>query len=46
MTMKKIYMKPTMLSVKLKHRKMIMAGSPDAYGMNNSLQNEEVEEAW
>ena len=44
--MKKEYMKPTMRTVELKHRTMILAGSPDAYGMDKNLQSEEVEEAW
>lgn len=44
---KKEYMKPTMQTVELKHRTMILAGSVDAYGMNKSVQDdEEVESAW
>ena len=43
---KKEYMKPTMKTVELKQRTMILAGSADAYGMNKSLQNEEVSSAW
>ena len=43
---KKEYMKPTMQTVELKHRTMILAGSADAYGMNKSVQEEEVDEAW
>ena len=44
--MKKAYMKPTMRMVELKHKCHILAASPDPYGMNQSLQNEEVEVAW
>ena len=43
---KKEYMKPTMRTVELKHRTRILSGSADAYGMNKSLQNEEVTEGW
>jgi hypothetical protein len=44
---KKAYMKPTMQIVALKQRTAILAGSPDAYGMNKKLiDNEEVEEDW
>ncbi len=43
---KKTYMKPTMQTVALKQRTTILAGSPDAYGMNKSLSSEEVEEGW
>jgi len=44
---KKEYMKPTMQTVELKHRTMILAGSPDAYGMNTNLvTDEEAEDAW
>lgn len=44
---KKEYMKPTMRTVELKQRTMILAGSVDAYGMNKSVQDdEEVESAW
>ena len=43
---KKEYMKPTMRTVELKHRTMILAGSVDANGMKKSLQNDEVDEAW
>ena len=43
---KKEYMKPTMRTVELKQRTMILAGSLDKYGMSKSLQSEEVEEAW
>ena len=41
---KKDYMKPTMQTVELKHRTMILAGSVDQYNMNRSLQDEEVDE--
>ena len=48
---KKEYMKPTMQTVELKHRTMILAGSVDEYGMNRNLQgtsdpDEEVDEGW
>jgi hypothetical protein len=43
---KKEYMKPTMRTVELKHRTMILAGSVDAYSMNRRLQDEEVDSAW
>ena len=44
---KKDYMKPTMRTVELKHRTMILAGSPDAYGMDkNLIEDEEVTEGW
>ncbi len=43
---KKAYMKPTMRTVELKHRTMILAGSMDQYGMNKSLQDEDVDEGW
>ena len=46
---KKEYMKPTMRTVELKHRTMILAGSVDAYGMNRQLQSnseDEVDSAW
>ena len=43
---KKEYMKPTMQTVELKHRTMILAGSADADGMNRRLQDEEVDSAW
>lgn len=44
--MKKEYIKPTMQTVELKQKCSILAGSLDANGMNRSLQNEEVDEAW
>lgn len=44
---KKAYMKPTMQTVALKQRTAILAGSPDAYGMNKKLiDDEEVTEGW
>ena len=46
---KKEYMKPTMQTVELKHRTMILAGSVAAYGMNRNLPSnseDEVDEAW
>ena len=43
---KKEYMKPTMLTVELRQRTMILAGSVDAYGMNRNLQEDEVDSAW
>ena len=46
---KQEYMKPTMRTVELKHRTMILAGSVDAYGMNRNLQSnseDEVDSAW
>ena len=48
---KKAYMKPTMKTVELKHRTMILAGSVGAYGMNRQLQGtsnpaDEVDDAW
>lgn len=46
---KKEYMKPTMQTVELKHRTMILAGSVDEYGMNRNLQSnseDEVDSAW
>ena len=48
---KKEYMKPTMRTVELKHRTMILTGSVDRYGMNKRLQateptDEGVDAAW
>ena len=43
---KKEYMKPTMQTVELKHRTMILAGSVDEYSMRKSLQDDEVDSAW
>ncbi len=38
---KKIYEKPTMETVKLQQQYAILTGSPDIYGINNLLQEEE-----
>ena len=44
---KKEYMKPTLKVIELQHKSMILAGSPDAYGMNKTLiEDEEVVEGW
>ena len=44
---KKEYMKPTVQTVELKQRTMILAGSMDEYGMNKSvIEDEEVDEDW
>jgi len=43
---KKEYMKPTMEVVELKQHTKILAGSVDAYGMNKSLQDGEVDGGW
>lgn len=40
---KKIYEKPTMEIVKLQQQYMILAGSQ---GVNDDLQNEDVNEGW
>lgn len=40
---KKIYEKPTMEIVKLQQQYMILAGSQ---GVNDDLQNEQVNEGW
>ena len=42
--MKKEYMKPTMRTVELKHRTKILIGSNE--GVNDELQEEQVEKAW
>ncbi len=44
--MKKEYMKPAMKVVELRHKCQILAGSIDEYGMNNSVQSDEVDEGW
>ena len=44
--MKKTYIQPTVIEVKLQHHANILTVSTDAYGMNRSLQSEEVDEAW
>ena len=47
MTKKKRFEKPTMKVIELQHKSMILAGSPDAYGMNKTLiEDEEVVEGW
>ena len=44
---KKEYIMPTMKTVLLKHRSRLLAGSGmDSYGMNDTLQDEEVIEGW
>lgn len=43
---KKAYMKPVMEVEEMQHESQILAGSLDAYGMNTSLQSEEVSSAW
>ena len=44
--MKKTYIQPTTIEVKLQHHANILTVSTDAYGMNRSLQSEQVDEAW
>ena len=44
--MRKTYIQPTTIEVKLQHHTNILTVSTDAYGMNHSLQSEEVDEAW
>ena len=41
---RKEYMKPTMRTVELKHRTKILIGSNE--GVNDELQEEQVEKAW
>ena len=43
---KKDYMKPAMQVVELRQKRQLLTGSPDVYGMNNRLQDEEVDEGW
>jgi hypothetical protein len=43
---KKEYMKPTMQVVKIQQQCQILAGSVDANGMNNGLQDETVDIGW
>jgi hypothetical protein len=43
---KKEYMKPSMKVVKLQHKCQILAGSVDANGMNNKIQDDEVTVGW
>ena len=44
--MKKTYIHPATIEVKLQHHTNILTVSTDAYGMNKSLQSEEVDAAW
>lgn len=43
---KKEYMKPSVKVVELQHKCQILAGSANVYGMNENLQEEEVDEGW
>ena len=43
---KKTYEHPVMKEVQIQQQAHILNGSPDVYGMNNTLQNEEVNSAW
>jgi hypothetical protein len=43
---KKDYTKPIMQVVELRQKYQLLTGSPDVYGMNNRLQEEEVDEGW
>ena len=43
---KKEYMKPAMKVVELQHKCQILAQSDYTQGMNNHLQDEEVDEGW
>ena len=43
---KKEYMKPSMTVVELQHKCQILAGSVDANGMNNEIQDDEVTVGW
>ena len=43
---KKEYMKPAMQVVKLQQQCQMLAGSLDAYGMNDELLEEMVTEGW
>ena len=45
--MKKEYMSPTTKVVKLQHKRQILSGSPNTYGVEKELQEtEEVTEGW
>ena len=44
--MKKTYIHPAIIEVNLQHHTNILTVSTDAYGMNKSLQSEEVDAAW
>ena len=43
---KKEYLKPEMEVVMIQQQSQILAGSVDANGMNDTLQNEEVEDGF
>ena len=43
---KKKYIKPSEEVIELQYKSQILAGSPDVYGMNRGLLNEEVDEGW
>ena len=43
---KKKYMEPSVKVVVSQHKCQLLAGSPDGYGMNKSLREEEVDEGW
>lgn len=43
---KKEYMTPSVKVVKLKHKSHILAGSVNQYDMNDTLQEDEVDEGW
>ena len=43
---KKDYMKPEMQTVELKHKCQILAGSVDPNGINDELQDDEVNAGW
>jgi hypothetical protein len=43
---KKEYMKPSMKVIELQHKCQILAGSVDANGMNNEIQDDEVTVGW
>ena len=43
---KKEYMTPSVKVVKLKHKCQILAGSVNQYDMNDTLQDDEVDEGW
>ena len=43
---KKEYMKPSLKVIELQHKCQILAGSVDANGMNNKIQDDEVTVGW
>ena len=43
---KKEYMKPSLKVIELQHKCQILAGSVDANGMNNEIQDDEVTVGW